>query len=98
MQPDVRDTPLYADIADLFRRLNEPYGAIASAADLSASPDGTRVAFTGTKRDSIEHDPVTRVCVLDLGSGALEEVTNGPGDDRLPRWSPDGERIAFVSD
>jgi dipeptidyl aminopeptidase/acylaminoacyl peptidase len=98
MQPDVRDTPLYADVADLFRRLNEPYGAVAMATDLSASPDGGRVAFTGTKRESIEHDPVTRACVLDLASGALEEVTSGPGDDRLPRWSPDGERIAFLSD
>lgn len=98
MKPDVRDTPLYAEISDLYRRLNEPLGAIASATDLSASPDGTRVAFTGTKRESVESDPVSRVCVLDLATGDVEEVTAGPHDDKLPRWSPDGTTIAFVSD
>lgn len=98
MRPDVRDSSLYRDLADLYRRLNEPLGEVASATDLSAAPDGTRVAFTGARRDSVEADPITRVCVLDLTTGQVEEVTSGPNDDRLPRWSPDGSTIAFLSD
>jgi dipeptidyl aminopeptidase/acylaminoacyl peptidase len=98
MQADVRDTPLWTAISDLYRRLNEPFGEVASAADLSPSPDGTRVAFTGTKRDGVEVDPVSRIYVADLATGTVDELTGGPHDDRLPRWSPDGTTIAFLSD
>ena len=98
MQQDVRDTPLYAAVSSLFTRLSEPFGQITGATDLSPSPDGTRVAFTGTRRDSVESDPVSRVCVVDLKTGGVEEVTAGPHTDRLPRWSPDGTAIAFLSD
>ncbi|HEV2891827.1 MAG TPA: S9 family peptidase [Frankiaceae bacterium] len=98
MDADVRDTDLYREVSDLVRRLNEPFGEIGTATELTASPDGTRVAFTGTRRDSMETDPVSRVCVADLASGEVEEVTNGPSSDRYPAWSPDGETIAFLSD
>jgi dipeptidyl aminopeptidase/acylaminoacyl peptidase len=98
MQNDVRDTPLWNDLADLYRRLGEPFDTIAAATDLSAAPDGVRVAFTGTKRASYDVDPVTRVCVVDVTTGAVDEVTAGPGNDCAPAWSPDGTTIAFLSD
>jgi Tol biopolymer transport system component len=34
--------------------------------------------------------------ILTDGSG-LKQLTDGPGDDYAPRWSPDGKKIAFVS-
>ena len=35
--------------------------------------------------------------VVDAESGASRQITDGDWDDVLPTWSPDGQRIAFVS-
>jgi len=96
---DLRDTPLYRQVEDHFRRALEPaFGRISDAADPVPSPDGRRIAFTGSKLEKLEGTPTTRICLADAAEGTFEEVTAGPNDDRLPRWSPDGTVLAFVSD
>ena len=35
--------------------------------------------------------------ILDLASGELRQLTDGPFDEGQPMWSPDGRTIAFVS-
>lgn len=35
--------------------------------------------------------------LFDVASKKAEQLTTGDFDDRMPRWSPDGKRIAFVS-
>ena len=74
------------------------FGKISGATDLSASPDGKKIAFTGTIWHALEGTPSTRVCILDLGQKAVEIVTQGKGNDRSPQWSPDGRSLAFMSD
>jgi len=36
--------------------------------------------------------------VVDVASRKVEQVTSGDFDDSQPRWSPDGRRLAFVSE
>lgn len=99
MDRDLRDTQLYREIEEHFRRALEPgFGRVTGATDLDVAPDRRRVAFTGARMDALEGAPQGRICVVDLGGGEPEEVTAGPNDDHLPRWSPDGGRIGFLSD
>ena len=35
---------------------------------------------------------------MDIDGGNRENLSNHPVDDREPDWSPDGTKIAFVSD
>ena len=55
------------------------------------SPDGTRVAlerFTAGNRD---------IWILDLKRLTQIRLTDGPTEDMLPMWSPDGQRVWFSS-
>ena len=86
MAQDLRSTALYQEIEAYFQLVNSPaFGRIAGARDLAPSPDGRRIAFTGSKRDQLEGLPTTRICIADRESSEVEEVTQGPNDDGLPR-------------
>ncbi len=43
-------------------------------------------------------DRFRHVFVVDAESGDARQVTSGEGDHAAPAWSPDGARIAYVSD
>jgi dipeptidyl aminopeptidase/acylaminoacyl peptidase len=99
MERDLRQTPLYHEIEEHFQRAFGPaFGKITGATNLAPSPDGRRIAFTGSKRERLEGLPSTRIAMVDVASGALKEITSGPNDDLLPQWSPDGKWLAFLSD
>ena len=44
------------------------------------------------------HDGAPKLWVIDVASGAARRLTSGARPDEQPAWSPDGRRIAFVSD
>jgi Tol biopolymer transport system component len=58
----------------------------------SFSPDGSRVVFMGHAAGDYD------VYVADIATGEVTQLTDAPGSDGWPAWSPDGEWIAFKSD
>jgi dipeptidyl aminopeptidase/acylaminoacyl peptidase len=94
---DLRETALYREIEDHFLRLHQPaFGQVSHAADPDPHPGGDRIAFTGTVLTELAGQGITRVCLAE--SGSVRILTDGPGQQSRPRFSPDGNLLAYLSD
>lgn len=60
--------------------------------------DASRVAYSVSEHDAVRDQDVTNVWIADIGSGEHRQLTFGTSSDSKPSWSPDGERLAIVSD
>src|SRR2546430_10400911 len=78
--------------------LPEDIYELVNAGGPRISPDGSRVAFvvTAVDRESNEYRGAIWVAPLD-GSADPRPFTSGEKRDSTPRWSPDGNWLAFAS-
>ena len=65
--------------------------------DPQVSPKGDSVAFTITDVDQAANKSTTQIYLVPLGGGEPRQLTNDEHSSSSPRWSPDGETLAFVS-
>jgi dipeptidyl aminopeptidase/acylaminoacyl peptidase len=99
MQSDVRGSDLYREAEALHTKFRRPgLGQVSDAAEIHVSPNNREAVFVGTIVERLVGALPTRICHVDLESGRMRVLTSGPGTDRLPKYSPDGRRIAFLSD
>jgi len=62
------------------------------------SPDGRQVIFSRGFIDKINDQSQSNLWVVDTEGERVRELTHGNWRDSSPVWSPDGKRIAFLSD
>ena len=65
--------------------------------DPQLSPDGHWVAYTVSTPSLADNRGIARIWLADVAAGESRQLTQGPGSDRSPRWSPDGRTLAFIS-
>jgi dipeptidyl aminopeptidase/acylaminoacyl peptidase len=62
------------------------------------SPDGRKIAFVSDRTGkAFDESRNTDVWVVDATGGALKKISDHETGDNSPRWSPDGQTIAFLS-
>lgn len=71
--------------------------ALRDASDVRLSPTGTSIAFVLTSIDRATHREFSNIWTIPTAGGPAKQVTEGAFGDASPRWSPDGQHIAFSS-
>lgn len=66
-------------------------------ADPQISPDGSRIAYVHVTVDEARDTYKAAIWVAEVSSGRLRQMTQGESRDLSPRWSPDGTKLAFLS-
>jgi dipeptidyl aminopeptidase/acylaminoacyl peptidase len=62
------------------------------------SPDGRSIAFVKSTPDYDKDDIDSQIFLIDVASGKLRQLTYGRTGINSPRWSPAGDRLAFIAD
>lgn len=85
---------------DIPRRAMTPQDItrIRFVSDPQLSPDGRQVAFVVTMLSEEQDQYLSNIWVIDVTGSEPRRFTTGPKRDAAPRWSPDGARLAFVSE
>ena len=71
--------------------------ALKRVSEPVVSPDGKWVAFSAVDVNLEKNIKTPHLWVVPANGGDSKQLTSGPGEDR-PRWSPDGKKLAFISD
>lgn len=92
--------PLPALAADAQPRAMEPKDLLAlkQVSDPVISPDGSHVAFVVNLHDAKEHAWQSDIYLVSATSGDPRPFTRHAKSDKMPQFSPDGTKLAFISE
>ena len=71
---------------------------IRTVADPQISPDGKRIVYVVNFADIQSDTRYSNIWTINFDGSDNRPMTSGNYHETTPRWSPDGSRIAFISD
>lgn len=78
--------------------VKETFMEMESVSNPAISPDGRQIVFTRTWVDKLKDQYRSNLWIVEADGIRVRELTRGNWRDSAPVWSPDGKRIAFLSD
>jgi len=82
-----------------YKLLNkETYMEMESVRSPNISPDGKNILFSRGWVDKMNDRSRSNLWIVDIEGTRVRELTHGNWRDFSPVWSPDGKKIAFLSD
>jgi len=70
---------------------------IKNVSDPQVSPDGKWIAYTVSMADSAKDKRNTDIWMVSWDGHQTVQLTHTPESESMPRWSPDGKYLSFVS-
>ena len=70
---------------------------LEAASDPQISPDGKSVVYVRRSNDIMTDRARSTLWLIDVASGAQTPLVAGAGSHMQPRWSPDGQRLAYLA-
>ena len=70
---------------------------LEAASDPQIAPDGKTIVYVRRTNDIMTDRTRSTIWSIDVATGVQTPLVAGAGSHGQPRWSPDGSRLAYIS-